>query len=80
MFTATAGVMLPVVLRAISMIRTPSSTPIALEKLYSMAGAKPIERDDPEALSKALVGAPIPGGGRLRPATLPLTWVLPLCW
>jgi hypothetical protein len=48
--TATAGVRLAVVLRPISMILNPRSTPTRLLKLYSTAGAKPIDQDDPLTL------------------------------
>ena len=43
MLSAIAGVMVAVVLRPISMMRTPSSAPIRLVQLYSIAGAKPSE-------------------------------------
>ena len=44
-----AGVMLAEVLRPIWMMRTPSSTPARALQLYSIAGAKPSEYEDPES-------------------------------
>ncbi len=80
MLSATAGVRLAVALRPISMIRTPSSAPTRLLKLYSTAGAKPIDQEDPLTLWKELA----PGGAARRagmaPGTLPLTAVLALRW
>src|ERR1700733_1932860 len=76
---ATAGVRLAVVLRPIWMILTPKSAPTRLLKLFSSAGPKPIDQDDPLALEKGLAPAALPAAV-MPPDTLPLTAVLALRW
>src|ERR1700751_5267389 len=71
MFTAIAGVTVAVVLRPISMIRTPSSAPMRLLQLYSIAGANPSEKEEPDCCSKGTAAAA---------PTVPVTRVLSLCW
>src|SRR6516165_3712121 len=74
MLMAIAGVTVAVVLRPISMMRTPSSAPMRLLQLYSTAGANPSEYEEPEWCS---VCAPaVPGAG----GSVPLRRVLSLCW
>src|SRR6516162_102363 len=74
MLRAIAGVMVALVLRPISMIRTPSSAPSRLVQLYSIAGAKPSEYEEPDSwASPAVIG--IDAGG-----IVPATRVLSLCW
>src|SRR5262249_48601387 len=48
MLIAIAGVTVAVVLRPISMMRTPSSAPMRLLQLYSIAGANPSEYEEPD--------------------------------
>jgi len=75
MLMAIAGVMVAVVLRPISMMRTPSSTPIRLLQLYSIAGANPSDHEEPYSCSTCY--AALAGGAA---GMVPVSRVLSLCW
>src|SRR6516165_4047494 len=76
MLRAIAGVMVALVLRPISMIRTPSSAPNRLVQLYSIAGAKPSEYEEPDSCANP--ASPVIGIDAV--GTVPATRVLSLCW